>query len=189
MKDLIENLGGGSLSAKDTSKLIRKKYKSITYESIKNAVSNCKPNKLHNIKANIKNYINAGKYSESVEIQIIVSIISIFIAISNGRFALIFVACYILFLFVNAIRKRFTDVYTVKCILLLEIVEDKIKSEDKKKSEEKINKMLEGNMTVKNLDCEVVEVIKTIENKARKETLTIKLNNKKAPVKNTSAEK
>ena len=173
MKKLIEDLGDGSLSAKDTSKLIREKYKSITYESIKNAISNCKPTQLYNIKANIKNYINAGKYSESVEIQIMVSIISIFIAIFNGRFALIFVAGYILFLFVNAIRKRFTDVYTVKCILLLEIVEDKIESE------KKIDKMLEGNMTVKNLDYEVVEVIKTIENKARKETLTIKLKNKK----------
>ena len=180
MKELINDLGVGILSAKKTSKLIREKYKSITYDSVKNALSNNKLtqlHKLHNIKANLKNYIDAVKYYENVELQMVVSLIAVLIGISNGKFALIFVAMYVLFTLVNAIRKRATDLYTVKCILLLEVVEDKIKSEKKK------NEMLEDNKIVKNLVSEVVEVTKTTENKARKETLIIKLKNKKVLMK------
>lgn len=180
MKELINDLGVGVLSAKKTSKLIRKKCKSITYDSVKNALSNYKLTELtelHNIKANLKNYINAVKYYENVELQMMVSLIAVLIAISNGTIALIFIAIYVLFTLANAIRKRASDVYTVKCILLLEVVEDKIKSEKKK------NKKLEDNKIVKNLVSEVVEVTKTTENKARKETLIIKLKNKKVLMK------
>ena len=177
MKELINDLGVGALSAKKTSKLIRKKYNSITYDSVKNALSNYKLTKLYNIKANLKNYIDAVKYYENLELQMMVSLIAVLIAILNGTLALIFVAIYVLFNLVNATRERANDEYTVKCILLLEVVEDKIKSEKKK------NKMLEDNKIVKNLVSEVVEVTKTTENKARKETLIIKLKNKKVLMK------
>lgn len=177
MKELINDLGVGALSAKKTGKLIRKKYKSITYDSVKNALSNYKLTKLYNIKANLKNYIDAVKYYENLELQMMVSLIAVLIAILNGKLALIFVAIYVLFTLFNATRERANDEYTVKCILLLEVVEDKIKSEKKK------NKMLEDNKIVKNLVSEVVEVTKTTENKARKETLIIKLKNKKVLMK------
>ena len=126
IKEIVKKLGGNTLCAGDTTKLISENFDKITYESVQEAVLNCHLSELYNIKANLKNAINAGKFSDSTEIQIFVTLIAIFIALKSNVVVAIFLSVLSLSIFGRYIYLRFREVYNVKLILILEIVENKI---------------------------------------------------------------
>lgn len=126
MKEIIKKLGATPLSAKKTIKLIEEGLDNITYEAIQEAVLNCHLSQLYNIKSNVKNAINAGKYSDSTEIQMVVTLTAVLIALKSNLIVLLFLIAFILTIFLRYITKRFLEDYNVKLILLLEIVENKI---------------------------------------------------------------
>ena len=131
IKEIVKKLGGNTLCAGDTTKLISENFDKITYESVQEAVLNCHLSELYNIKANLKNAINAGKFSDSTEIQIFVTLIAIFIALKSNVVVAIFLSVLSLSIFGRYIYLRFREVYNVKLILILEIVENKIEFKKK----------------------------------------------------------
>ena len=76
------------------------------------------------------------------------------------------------------VKEFFLPIVNLKLDYIISIIDDVKKSSGKDDG----NKDLINNNN--NVESEDIEVIKTTENKTRKETLTIKLKNKKAPVEN-----
>lgn len=130
-KTPLERLGSKLLHARSTNKLLKELDNKLEYNTIKSEISNCKLPQLHNIKANLKNALDAGSYFYIIILQVPTTLLAVLLAIQEKEWkfkgvvlSFIVVLCFLVYI----VYKKVYSKKDTKIILFLEIVKEEIES-------------------------------------------------------------
>lgn len=129
-----ERLGSKLLHAKSTNKLLKELDNKLEYNTIKKEISNCKSPQLHNIKANLKNALDAGSYFYIIILQVPTTLLAVLLAIQEKEWRFKGVVVSFIIVLVFLLWVGYVKVYTkdnTNKILFLEIVKEEIESKKK----------------------------------------------------------
>ena len=128
-KTPLERLGSKLLHARSTNKLLKELDNKLEYNTIKSEISNCKLPQLHNIKANLKNALDAGSYFYIIILQVPTTLLAVLLAIQEKEWkfkgvvlSFIVVLCFLVYI----VYKKVYSKKDTKIILFLEIVKEEI---------------------------------------------------------------